>query len=539
MLRNEKGSALLTVMIMLLVFTTLGLVLLSVSINGAKRTAVREEEIVTNIEALTNLKEGVAQIQNYIAKENEKSLAKQMSLLDMNTYDYDQEINRFIDEINSIGYTITNLSKTPEYQISIDSSQTRVLEVSNDYYSQKVYITATPSFLKYAVGSRGDLHINGSLLIDGQIYAKDSLNISNYANYVYKGTHLTTKTELPAVEGSNTVTVEKEMIELCDSTSASSCYEASKSGFTRSASLWKKITSPQKAFSHGTVAYNLVKEDFIEVDLYQTFIDKLVVDNHFPENVFSRKMDKQEIRDSLTALFEDMETGNSGFSIVDSLADISQDPFTAETFYHEGNARLETDELVLGDDDWLIINGNADFESEGEENLTIKGNILITGDVNIAGNLELASVMYALGDNAVLNNADINGEMDSNNSNPTFIFLTDGNLEIAKINKFDSSSIETNFISGFIYTTKQAEMYGVGSLIRIDGGVFSEGDLVLNGYRGEAEEDSSSKLKLSSAEDYTASRFRVKNNKQLFLDQMHALPRVDKLSTLTDRIEKK
>ena len=536
MLRNEKGSALLTVMIMLLVFTTLGLVLLSVSINGAKRTAVREEEIVTNIEALTNLKEGVAQIQNYIADENEKSLANQMSLLDMNTYDYDQEINRFIDEINSKGYTITNLSKTPEYQSSIGSSQTRVLEVSNDYYSQKVYITATPSFLKYAVGSRGDLHINGSLLIDGQIYAKDSLNISNYANYVYKGNNLTTKTELPAVEGSNTVTVEEEIIQLCNS--ASPCYETSKSGFTRSASIWKEITSPQEAFSHGTVAYNLVKEDFIEVDLYQTFIDKLVVDNHFPESAFSKKMDKQEIRDSLTALYEDMETGNSGFSILDSLADFSQDPFTAETFYHEGNARLETDELVLGDDDWLIINGNADFESEGEGNLTIKGNILITGDVNIAGNLELASVMYSLGDNAVLNNADINGHMDSNNSNPTFIFLTDGNLEIAKINKFDSSSIETNVISGFIYTTKQAEMYGVGSLIRMDGGVFSEGDLVLNGFRGEAAEGSSD-LKLSSIEDYTASRFRVKNNKQLFLDQMHALPRVDKLSTLTDRIEKK
>lgn len=60
MLKEEKGYTLLTVMLVLLVFTVLGLTILSVSINGARRTQIRQENIEDNLDAIRNLNEAVA-----------------------------------------------------------------------------------------------------------------------------------------------------------------------------------------------------------------------------------------------------------------------------------------------------------------------------------------------------------------------------------------------------------------------------------------------------------------------------------------------
>lgn len=523
MIRNEKGSALLTVMIMILVFTTLGLVLMAATINGAKRTAFREEEIITNLDALTALKEGVAHIQSFVNKEND-------TLLMNTTNQYDTKIKNFIDSMNSqhsSKYKINNISD----QYNIGSSQTRVLEVQNEYYKQKVYITAMPSFLKYGVGSRGDLTINGSLLVDGDIYAKDSLNISNNANYIYNDNKDSVKTNLPAVVGTRNVTIEsKKAIDLCNSNA--SCYE--ESTHFRNITEWKNVSTLVDAFSFGAATLNLMDEEFIDVDLYQTFVEKLAA-NHFPENLFNKNMTKEEIVAQLSTTYKNL----TEIKVLQSFDNINEDSATSETFYYEGDAFIDTDDLTIGQNDWLIINGNAHFESEANSNLNVKANILVTGNVKMSGDLSLTSVMYTLGDKTSLNNVNINGDRTVSNSKPTFILLADGHLEIARINKFKESENTENEINGFLYTSKEAEVYGVGSLIKVNGGIFSNNDLVLNSYRGDvSEKNNQQNLEFSPKREHPDSRLRVKNDKKLFLDQMQALPKVNKLSTVPDRIQK-
>ncbi len=527
MWKNERGSALLTVMVMLLIFTVLGLVLMAASINGAKRTEIREEEVTGNIEALTNLKEGVARIQSFIAEENAAAggLPKQDRL------QYDSTIQQFVDDMNkdhSQRFTIDNITAKAE----LDSSQTRAFLVSSPPYTQKVYITAMPSFLKYAAGSRRTLTINGSLTVDGGIYARDALFISNNANYIYHDTTRTVKTELPAIVDISDVTVEGKDLFLCKSVSP--CYE---DNHKRIPTAWNKVLTPIDAFSHGTAAYNMTDSEFIDVDLYQTFVEKLH-GNGFSKSDFDRDMDQGTIQAKLTGKYRSV----AGLKIIESFDELNNsqqnnDNQRATGYYFEGDAYVDTNNITLGKNDWLIINGDAYFENAGSTPMTIRANILVTGQVKISGELSLASVLYSLGD-TTLNNVDINGQTGQENNRPSFILLTDGELEIARINKFDDSQNEEQVINGFLYTTKNADIYGVGSLVKVNGGIFSNDDLVLNAYRGNVAEDGA-KLLFTPKSNHEDSRMNVVNNKFLFLDQLHALPKVDRLGTVEDKIEMK
>ena len=57
--------------------------------------------------------------------------------------------------------------------------------------SKRFIYTGMPSFLKYAVGSRGILTLNGSTYIEkGNIYANEKLIISNEAKYIFNDEEL-------------------------------------------------------------------------------------------------------------------------------------------------------------------------------------------------------------------------------------------------------------------------------------------------------------------------------------------------------------
>ena len=70
LLRNQRGSTLLVVMLMMLVFTVLGLSILSASIGGAKRTEVRETQVEEDLTAIKQLNEAVAYIKSTIEDED-------------------------------------------------------------------------------------------------------------------------------------------------------------------------------------------------------------------------------------------------------------------------------------------------------------------------------------------------------------------------------------------------------------------------------------------------------------------------------------
>ena len=193
---------------------------------------------------------------------------------------------------------------------------------------------------------------------------------------------------------------------------------------------------------------------------------------------------------------------------------------------------LDPNNLIMPDkSNWLIIDGDAIIESIGTETMNISSNILITGDLTIRGNIAFDSTIYVLG-NTTINNVNITGLNDGE-----LILMTQGQLEIARINKFTKKD-EVNYIKAYLYTNEDAEVYAVGSRLHVEGGIFAHGNLEINAYRGDAEDDGDSIKFTPKKDDETASRLTIKNNKKLFINQSQGLPKIDKLEVVTDLMKK-
>ncbi|WP_050615937.1 hypothetical protein [Bacillus testis] len=527
MKNNENGSSLLTVLLMLLIFTVLGLVLLSVTIQGSKRTEYRETEVKEEIEHMTSLKEAVAQIKNFVDEHNDQLSSKTTE---------DAVLGDFLKQMNdahSDSYTITDVSKQPQYNVG--ESQTRVLlaKSKKDAFEQLVYITAMPSFMKYAVGSQSNLFINGAASIDGDIYAKNKLFVSQEANYVYNSEKLSVATGLPSLSAASTIFLEdnaSSRYRFC----ASSCYQVNEKTdlpFQLQTSHWQDKSKAIRAFSPDKTPV-INKDPFVDLKLKQSFLDKLSLAG-VDLSGLSEDSSKEEISRRLSEEISNYPDNNK----ITSFTEIEKKG--PGNYFYEGytsengpDAFIDTDSLNIGRDHWLIINGNAKFSND----ITINGNVLVTGDIYFEGSHTIDSVMYALG-KATFTDTDIRNPATVDPSQPTgFIMMAMEGLQLAIYDKFASSS-KNNTINGFLYTDSSADIYGVGSLVRVNGSIFAKQNLSINAYQGEASGEKE-RISFTPSSLETASRLKVKNNKRLFIGKSNALPKVTKFDVITDNIIK-
>ncbi|WP_044894623.1 type IV pilus modification PilV family protein [Bacillus alveayuensis] len=217
MMKNEKGSSLITVLLVALIFMTIGLAIISASINGALRTEIRETDIDVTYQANNIMEEIIADLKLAMQKKDPRNPGQplpekyHLSLLkNGGTVDpsFDQTLEDLREEIIIPKYLnlsssvesleIEDISEKEPYLINKHLHFTRVLEIKvtvKDTHQatvkrtmkRNVILSPTPSFLQYAVGSleEGDnkgLEINGSPNILGNVFAND-LKISENAKF--------------------------------------------------------------------------------------------------------------------------------------------------------------------------------------------------------------------------------------------------------------------------------------------------------------------------------------------------------------------
>ncbi|KAA9023144.1 hypothetical protein [Niallia endozanthoxylica] len=511
MIKNERGSTLVVVMLMLMVFTVLGLAIISTSIGGAKRTEIREEQVTNDLDAIRHLNEAVAYIKETINQEfNIKNP-------DMSIRAYQNLIQDDIID-NKYQYQIANISNTYE-TINESEDFTRVLQVTSGNYTQKVYITGMPSFLKYAVGSRGTLTLNGSTYVEeGNIYASDKIIIANEAKYIFNGDDLVEKTTFPSVASNKSLLfLENENIDLCNY----NCYSEKTKNNGSFHSL--KLENLDDAFDPTSPTYSKDNTEFVEVDIEKTFKEKLQTAGFVDDNANPYNMDINQM----------IANGRSRSSVklITSFKDIDNDPSIEGYLYvspSQEDTYIEIDNLTLDKSKWLVFDGNAIIENIGRDPMNVSANILVTGDLTLRGAINFNSTIYVFG-NTTINNVDIKGLNDGE-----LILMTQGQLEIARINKFteDKSSIKA-----YLYTNQDAEVYAMGSYLYVEGGIFARGNLEVNAYRGSAEDEGTG-IKFTDNDNETASRLIIKNNKKLFMNQEQGLPKINQLEVMTDLMKK-
>lgn len=153
------------------------------------------------------------------------------------------------------------------------------------------------------------------------------------------------------------------------------------------------------------------------------------------------------------------------------------------------------------------INGNLtvgnnnlhSYDSTKYEKIQLDGPVFVNGDVHIAGvNGEFNTIMYVNG-NVTIEYSVINGL----NKIGSLIIFARGNIDIRNnsVNQDTPSNIK-----GYFYSEKELEMFGVGSNIRIEGGI-SARRIVLNAIRGRA-----SDTKFEGSQEVSNKYFEASSN---------------------------
>ncbi|WNS81806.1 hypothetical protein RRU94_13670 [Domibacillus sp. DTU_2020_1001157_1_SI_ALB_TIR_016] len=213
-MQNEKGNALLLVLLVMVIMSTIGLAVVSSTIGGAKRTTVRTADVDITYESIKAMDSFTAGLSDQLRTNAQLALANvtpaSIDIL------LDQAGNTVVEQVKAENAAIEDIQVrdiTGEYSIDKDIALTRVLSVSitakenegaavSRTAHKELIVSPLPSFLKYALGSeKGRLSLNGSPHLEGNIFA-NTLSIDEKAHYLTQnGTNLSQQTPKPSISG--------------------------------------------------------------------------------------------------------------------------------------------------------------------------------------------------------------------------------------------------------------------------------------------------------------------------------------------------
>jgi len=539
---NEKGYSLVLTLLIITIFFMLGLTILSVSLYQAKFTQTRVEDVASLHEATKAIEETIAEMK---VKVESLELSTPLQL----DADLGNSQTGFIKQLTE-RYGVNIQDVTSDNNIDRTKLFTRVYLLSKPYgtrtVSRKIIITNTPSFLKYAVGSRKDVTLNGGAYIDGNIYAGSDFYLTNTANYIYNSLKYSKQTSFPTTSKTSVLFLNGNRY-VCDhENGAKACYDLSSSEFIKNEASF--IANPSiLPFQYTGPVVQKEQEEFIDVNFDFTLKDKLL--SAAGINAFNLN-DQDQYKSLISLEIPNLVTALKGkFAVIHDIQDLSTAINSGKSILLEGypSPYLDLTSLHLNDDQWLIVNGDVFLENSGTTPLNLKGNIIILGNLDIRGNVAFDATIYVYGNTSIYNAviSGLNGK--------EVVVLTKGELQIARINEFQNNfSLTTPNLKGFFYTDSNAIIYAVGSYINIQGGLFANGTeqlipdtdatgLVINAYRG-ATSDTGTNISFTpplvpEEQQAEQARFVVKHDMNVFINRGLGLPLVKKLALIPDKLQ--
>ncbi|MBE2939178.1 hypothetical protein [Anoxybacillus flavithermus] len=543
---NEKGYSLVLVMLTVTVFFVIGLTIVSVSIYQAKFTQVRVEDVASLHEAVKSVEETVAELK---AKVETLPLSTPTQL----DLDLGNAQTGFLSELmKRHSVTIEDITDAKGIARNRNKLFTRVFRISAPYgkktVSREVIITNAPSFLKYALGSRENVTLNGGAYIDGDIYAGKDIYVTNVANYIYNSTLYSVQTTFPTTSEKSILFVEGNRYACDHENGARSCYNLNNNKFEYSLLNYSEHELPP------SLLIQKETEDFIDVDFSWTLKDKLLLaagvepfsyeyanyikNSGDPEHLFNQLKENKafSLVDDVMLLKDFIKNNQNSKSIVLQSA-------PSYVFENEDENEDENEKLDLKDK-WLIVDGDLYLGN----NSKLKGNIIVFGDLIINGKsgVQLASTIYVTGKTSIYD-TNISGL-----DNEQVVILSKGRLELYRVNEFNNSfSFEKENLQGYFYTESNAVIYAVGSYINIKGGLFAKGNseqtiadgfsegVTINAYRGVVKsllEPPNSNPTLTNVSE---SRFIIRHDKNVLIARGLGLPFSKRLHVIIDELSVK
>ncbi len=578
-LRSEEGSALVLVMFIVLLLTILGMGVLSATIGGAVRTETRENDVQSLHLAQKGLDESTAYIQARLAKMtdiNPDKLEDVLRGLDKEGLNVSTELGvGSSGMIDYIEYRNKNISEqTRQYYIDVEASA--LVNGVQRTLQQRITIDSYPDFLKYAFGSEQNVYLNGAPVLKGNIYAGNKLIVSNRAEYTYLGdSSLTKVTMFPQIQpnGTDTANSGKVYVQSLENIEYHTFDQAGSGGDPETLSESTDMGQTIRSILDIDLDKINIKDQkkFVQINVEESFNDKLV-EATSPANVIAaeelRKQLGKKNKSELTTWLRtanlisakpvipppdkpSQNDGESDAAYQTRVAKYNNELLTYHRFFMDmsqsyrvdGNLTIDgieysgitfTDTAKRGSaPKWLVIDGNLNIINNRPDFVSIKANILVTGNVTIKGNVSFDSTMFVLGSTTV-EDAVISG-LGAGTDQKELVLISKGPVLVNRIDAF--SNADPTEMNAFFYTDDKADLYGVGSIFWLKGGFFSKGDLTVNAVLGNANQPpgavSSDELLFSDPQitsPRARERFRVIYNYNVYSDQQSSLPRVRKVN---------
>jgi len=597
-IQREEGSALVLVMFLVLLLTILGLAVMGATIGGAQRTETRESDVQSLHLAQKGLDEATAYIQSQLKGMEDIDPDKLESII--NSLDDKKNLNVTTElgalhntasgEIQEIKYSGKETSSDKYLQSRkyyVDVTTSAVVNGVNRKLQQRITLDSYPDFLKYAFGSEKTLRINGSPLIQGNIYAGEQLIVTDTADYTYKGVSFHQPSVYPEVREQTGSTEASGEIHVQSWDSIIYAHgSAAPSGVAPLTVLKRENTSALSQVLNVVPEKVKIKEQkkFVQINVEESFWDKLTEatasdvrgelraryveasDGQATEQTDLNNWLKSYQTGSLIHLEKPVLPAKAPISVdtsADELIDIEDDYQEALTaYYNTLNTQLSnlaesavfdtslavdnvdykeisfTPEAKQGTESikpkWLIIAGDLTIDNYKSDFLKVRGNILVTGNLTIRGNVEFDTTAYVLG-KTTIEDAKIHGLNDKE-----LMVISKHEILITRIDSFSSEvsgqgQNPIDEMKAFFYTDSTGMLYGVGSKFWLNGGFFAKGNLTVNAVVGKVQPPDAAHWSAGFTFEVPqmktlAARFYIDYNYKIYADQQGSLPRVKSVS---------
>lgn len=474
-LKSDKGYALLISLVAVIIFAILGFSLITLIANGSTRNMSRQNIILAQDLSEKGIEYAVKDIQNIIEKE---IIARPMGKTDFSAF-LDKTVNDLALRCPTGGIEIpsengdktkvcieaVNMIKNQSGQTDEKDLYKRVVTFkSTGIVSGKDHITkadviigtdAIPDQLKYAVSSNrdGSLYFHGGVEVTGDIKTTGDVHIvknafSNFANKANWHTGVPLKLK-PTIGSASAKII------LSDNKKGVYYYNGSLSNNDKGI-VYKNASS----------TFNIGNQNGIRNILTDT--EKInVVAKQLPE-------DTMDVNKKVKNIYNDSNKAGIvkiiGETINGSNANLYRKSDSVSVLYYEycykSNKGICTD--------WRPYEKTTLKISK--KNVNIQGTYYINGDLKIESSIiKSNAILYVDGDVTIRYST-----LKELNNKSSLIIFASGDVFIANISE---NKDEPSEVKGFFYTEQDMTLYGVGSNIKIIGGVAAK-DLYLTALRG-------------------------------------------------------
>lgn len=491
-IKNETGYTLLLTVGIIVIFTVLGLSLLTLTSNGIKKNENRQNTVQAQDLSDKGIKYAVDDLQKYLEnqiKNNPMGKTQFYNLLE-NTIKVNcpdgieipgekaSKTKVCIDHVEMI----SNEEKD-RYKRLVTFKSTGLVNGTTKTTTSKVILgtDSIPDQLRYALSTndKGDLYLNGGVEIQGDIKTDGNLIITKYAfwkdikNPEWEksvGPRLIkdTKSITPKIimRDSNLKDSKKYIYLVGDE---SESYPNNDDFFTNKDDFLNRYIklSPTEANVINTFKANLFNTPNVDIVTRSLHGDNI--------EVLSKIEEKNN--GTVDYPFDDLNISN-GTNDREKIKNFNKNTTIVVGGKYKKCVR----------NSWYGCSKYEDYYAGDmniyNDSISLKGTYYINGDLSITNtNLKSDALMYVNGD-VTIKSSTLN-QLDSN-PNSTLIIFANGNIKISNIS--DNSNYDNpSIIKGFFYSKSDFTMYGVGSNIRLTGGISSK-RLILTALRGNSTE---------------------------------------------------